>query len=146
MAHTKGTIWLFLVLTILVMVFIFTNSLWDIPTSKATSERVQEWLTPFLERFVGEGNVTQHLVRKMAHVVEFAMLGVMLAFFCRKLTLWPFFLALVTGLADETIQIYSGRGPQVQDVWIDFAGACLGIGVTMLTKWLWYKRKRKQTE
>ena len=37
-------------------------------------------------------------------------------------------LCLLTAMVDETIQIFvPGRGSQVTDVWIDFAGACLGV-------------------
>lgn len=34
--------------------------------------------------------------------------------------------ALFVALTDETIQIFSNRGSQVQDVWLDFCGACVG--------------------
>lgn len=34
--------------------------------------------------------------------------------------------ALFVALTDETIQIFSNRGSQVQDVWLDFFGACVG--------------------
>ena len=45
--------------------------------------------------------------------------------------------ALLVALADETIQLFSpGRGSQVTDVWIDFAGACLGILLAWLLRWL----------
>lgn len=46
-----------------------------ISDSAAESGRVTEWLKPFLEVFVGQGNVTDHLVRKLAHFTEFAALG-----------------------------------------------------------------------
>lgn len=37
---------------------------------------------------------------------------------------------------DETIQIFSNRGSQVQDVLLDFAGVCAGMAVTLIIRWL----------
>ena len=63
---------MFLALT---LAFIWGHSCVPITTSAAESGRVTGWLTPFLEVFVGQGNVTDHLVRKLAHFIEFAALG-----------------------------------------------------------------------
>ena len=41
---------------------------------------------------------------------------------------------LLAALTDETIQIFTGRGPQVQDVWLDFAGGAAGL-LVMLALW-----------
>lgn len=89
---------------------------------------------PFLEIFVGTGNVTDHLVRRIAHFAEYSALGCALALQLvpRRRVRWQSvincaFAAMVVALTDETIQIFSGRGSQVQDVWLDFAGSCTGI-------------------
>ena len=41
------------------------------------------------------------------------------------------FFLLLAALTDETIQIFTGRGPQVQDVWLDFAGGAAGLLVML---------------
>ena len=43
--------------------------------SSQESRRFGQLLAPLLELFAGEGNVTDHLVRKLAHFAEYAMLG-----------------------------------------------------------------------
>ena len=123
-----------IVLILATIVFIWSNSLQSIPESQAKSIGFLNKVKPLLGIFVGTGNVTDHLVRKLAHFTEFGALGCELALLLalRKRINWQSvinsaFFAMVVALTDETIQIFSGRGSQVQDVWLDFAGSCTGI-------------------
>lgn len=129
--------------------------------SSEESSRVMAFLMPFLELFVGKGNVTEYLVRKLAHFCEFALLGMELSlFFLAKETerngqpvlllqrkqKRPYLLAvshaLFAALTDETIQIFSSRGSQVQDVWLDVSGAvCGAIGIYILFQIIFKVRK-----
>lgn len=92
-------------------------------------------ITPFLEFFVGHGNVTDHLVRKLAHFCEYAALGLDLSliFQLRKKTklydcCYLIFASCFVATIDEGIQLFSdGRGAQVQDVLLDTVGAITGI-------------------
>lgn len=34
-----------------------------------------------------------------------------------------------TAVMDETIQIFSGRGPLVSDIWVDLLGIAIGMGI-----------------
>ena len=96
-----------------------------------------ELLTPLLDVYVGKGNVTEHLVRKLAHFCEFFVYGIELQLFfaLSKSRKNAFLLALshglFTALVDETIQIFSGRGPMIQDVWLDFSGMAVGALITI---------------
>ena len=126
---------LLLLLAILgALAFIWGNSLDSAVESSLKSGRMRELIRPLLELLVGQGNVTDHLVRKLAHFTEFAVLGALLllltaaAFRVRLQSVvnCQFFL-LLAALTDETIQIFTGRGPQVQDVWLDFAGGTAGL-------------------
>ena len=133
--NRKRTLTLVLIILILVtIVFIWSNSLQSIPESQTKSIDFLNKVKPLLEIFVGTGNVTDHLVRKLAHFTEFGALGCELALLLalRKRINWQSvinsaFFAMTVALTDETIQIFSGRGSQVQDVWLDFAGSCTGI-------------------
>lgn len=123
---------------LLTVVFIFSQSLPGIPASQAQSEQVMEIVEPILEPIVGQGNVTNHLVRKLAHFVEFSVLGAALAAYislrglsCRRAAHALAFAALIA-LCDETVQIFSKRGSQVQDVWLDIAGAVCGLALLLL--------------
>lgn len=119
-------------LIILTLAVIWGHSFLGQETSSEESGFVTEIVTPVLEVVVGKGNVTEHLVRKLAHFTEFLLLGVeLLCFFVfHKSRKDAFLLALThslfTALMDETIQIFSGRGPMIQDVWLDFFGATAG--------------------
>ena len=120
------------VVIIVTLAVIWGHSLLGREASSEESSFVMALLTPFLEIFVGRGNVTELLVRKLAHFCEFFILGIELQLFfslfnSRKSA---FLLALshglFTALADETIQIFSSRGPMIQDVWLDFSGVIVG--------------------
>ena len=124
------------VLLILVLTFIWGNSCKTVADSRDESKSFMEFIEPFLELFVGEGNVTLHLVRKLAHFTEFAALGAGLAgvfssfrWQRRRLALLlPPLAALLIAVSDEVIQIFSpARGPGVRDVLLDFCGALFGI-------------------
>ena len=144
------------ILILLTVCFIFSRSLLDISNSQEESERVVEIVEPILEPIFGEGNVTDHLVRKLAHFAEFGLLGIELAVFIllmRKLRaqswisiqsfLNALFFALSIALCDETIQIFSERGSQVQDVWLDFFGAMCGM-IVIIGTWSFWRNVRKK--
>ena len=130
------------VLIALTLVLIWGQSILDREKSSEESGFVMEMIEPVLEIFVGQGNVTEYFVRKLAHFCEFFLLGAeLLLFFVLKRERKAGFLLTLThglfaALADETIQIFSGRGSMVQDVWLDFsgvtAGALAALAVTML--------------
>lgn len=137
------------VLTLAVTVFIFLNSLDGVDESERKSGWVLEVLRPVFGQFVGEDNVTEHFIRKLAHFTEFGMLGCSLAGLCALLGrrgLQDAFNCAFAGLAvavtDETIQIFSGRGSQVMDVLLDFSGAVSGIIVIWLVLAATAKLKR----
>ena len=117
------------------LAFIWGNSLAPKSESQSMSLGVLETLKPFLAFFVGEGNVTDHLVRKIAHFSEFAALGgelVLLLILRRKKGLQPIVNCLFAGLAvavtDEALQmLIPGRGPLVADVLLDFCGFSCGL-------------------
>ncbi len=117
--------WLFPVLTALLIAFIFWNSFQDADASNDASSK-------FLFLFGGD----MFWIRKTAHFAEFTLLGVLLTLDARKTDLkkavgWLICAAVIVALTDETIQSFSiGRSSEVRDVWIDTAGAALGIFVT----------------
>ncbi len=113
--------------------FIWINSMLGKEESASLSQGITAWLHS-IGLPVGE-----HFVRKCAHFCEFGLLGCELS-----LLFWlrgglglqnignSAFAALLTAVTDETIQIFSGRGSQVQDVMLDFAGALTGIALVKL--------------
>ena len=122
--------------------FIWSNSMVGKEGSASLSRTVTAWLN-------GIGiPVTEHFVRKSAHFCEFGLLGceLILLFWLRSGVHFQnlcnaAFAALLSAVTDETIQIFSGRGSQVQDVVLDFSGALTGILLVSLIISLIEKRK-----
>ena len=118
--------------------FIFSTSLETGSLSSLSSGRVRDFLQAVLIRLGHPGlaqRLTMHLVRKLAHFCEYALEGFVLMLCTRVYTRhfvrhisWPLLGALLTALADETIQLFTyGRSGQITDVWLDFAGAVSGL-------------------
>ena len=79
------------------------------------------------------------LVRKMAHVIEYCAVGfqLMCIFLLkgkRKLVHYIncLFCGMIIGLVDETIQLFSNRGSEVRDIWIDIFGTAIGIMIAFI--------------
>lgn len=118
------------ILILLTVCFIFENSTESKEESGQKSEIVKEVVNTAIEALGGEEKVTDHMVRKTAHFLEFFTLGAEMMLMCmlhRKSFVWPAFLGLLTALMDETIQISSKRGSAVQDVWLDFSGVVAAL-------------------
>lgn len=123
------------------LAFIWCNSLLDQTQSGQVSSEVTEVIRPILEPIIGEDNYSGGIVRKLAHFVEFGVLGGLLSLLMNRLhltrglsrlLLLPYLLTsgLLAAMIDETIQIYTNRGSQVLDVWLDSSGVAVGFAVT----------------
>lgn len=131
------------------VVFIWGNSL--LPAS--ISGAISQWLHALLQSLFPGGKPSQGdgLLRKLAHVSEFALLGALLSWNFllrgRKMPRWAgasLVCAWAVACVDETIQRFiPGRGPSVRDVLIDTAGALLGIGMFLGIKMLLQKYRKK---
>ena len=94
-------------------------------------------------------------VRKIAHAVEFTLLGLSVAGLLivvknnfNKLFLgWGYFYCLFVGVIDEFIQTFTGRTSMVRDVLIDFSGAFTGLTFCMIIFLLvkFIKNKKSKT-
>lgn len=117
---------------------IYGNSLTPAVVSSKGSGYVLGQLQSFLEMVsIDSGWLTEHIVRKSAHFVEYAGLGVLLVLSVKT---WippvkcrfrgAFELAFVIPFVDETIQLFvPGRSGQVDDVWLDMCGAVVGLTI-----------------
>jgi len=140
------------ILIAFVLCFIWGHSMVSAEVSKTESLAVGGFLTPFLELFVGRGNVTDRLVRKLAHFSEFAVLGVLLSVNMRAyerkgrvMGSYYILLGMAAAVIDESIQLFSvGRGAQVQDILLDTAGAVCGGLITKLAFRLFSGKSRKE--
>ena len=132
---SKWTV-LFGILTILSMAFIFYNSIQGPAESEERSLAIVEQVKPFLD---AEDRLTEKafndMVRAMAHLAEFAMLGFSLGGLFASAREWSFkklvgrvlAIALLVAVADEILQYFTGRYSDVKDVALDVLGGIIGV-------------------
>ena len=97
-------------------------------------------------------DMTSFLVRKAAHMSEYAILAILLGVTIREYKKEPWLLLALTATAayaatDEFHQLFvPGRSGQLKDVLIDTAGGALGLGLLALILYLQRRRKMKEYE
>ena len=148
----KKAITILSIIILATLAFIWIHSCMDREDSSMESGFVYDLLCPFFELFMGKGNVTEHFIRKLAHFTEFFGLGLELILFMRleflkvkpvlPVNAWVF--GTFCALIDETIQLFSGRGPAVQDVWLDSAGCLTGVLIMLAGIMLADKKNKKK--
>ena len=140
----------YLIVTILVVMFIFYNSIQNGESSSNASTTVLNFINNIINSIGLNFKLEGYFIRKLAHFVEFFTLGVflMLTFeaFTNKIFSiigFPMFFAIFIPVIDEYIQIYSdGRTSSVKDVLLDFFGAMIGIIIVSLCFVLNKKNKK----
>ena len=168
-----------LVLVALMLAFIWGHSLMSVEQSGAESLQIVEMLKGVFSRvcgLLGIGGaveavwITDHLVRKTAHFVEFAVLGGLLCLVCKVCmvtggesgvgksvgksggeptksgvarAVCACLLGLLAAFLDETLQLFSGRVSMVADVWLDFAGVVCGVAAVAAGMWIWERGMKK---
>lgn len=135
--------YMFLFMTVVVIAFIWGNSLEDAPHSSAESRWVLDLVQSTLSAIPGISHVTMYEIRKAAHVTEYMALGFSLSlvlgsFRGRGVAKDVVALGFLIACIDETLQLFSsGRSSQVTDVVIDTCGVILGLAVAfVLRKWM----------
>ncbi len=134
------------ILVVLLICFIWGNSI----LSGEVSGAISHFFADILGGEQGATDEGHFLLRKMAHLTEFAFLGAVSALFFDSLTsdrgkkhLSTALLGVSVPLMDETIQIFSNRGYSLTDVWIDISGYSLGAAITLTVLFLKFKRPKK---
>lgn len=145
---SKKNISFFLIfLIICITSFIFINSAIDSATSHKLSQAVTDIVT--VNKFVEK----EQVVRKSAHIIEFALLGVSVVcwLWCRGLIkrfaniVFAFLYFLSVALVDELIQVFSNRTNSVKDVGLDFLGALIGSVLILAVYKIFTNRQKKNT-
>ena len=125
-------------LVLLTVCFIFSNSLKNGIESESQSGRLVALFQSLLRL---EGKVEEEIfhfyVRKTAHFLEFALLGVGLCLMMLSIRgrfgfqspAAMLFCLLATAVADEFLQSFTGRTSSVGDVILDFCGGLTGFAV-----------------
>ena len=139
---------------LLVLCFIWGNS----ALSPAVSGKISAAVGELMAEILGTGDESTTVgglpVRKLGHFFEYAVLGIVVPLFLAcivrmmslRITLTTT-VGFAVPLIDETIQIFSGRGPALRDVWIDIAGYAVGcalIHIALLIVWSVILKSKKQ--
>ena len=148
----KHWIYLFAILSLLTVMFIWGNSLKSIPESSAQSSAIADKVQSVVDpQQKVEPPEFHNLIRKCAHGVEFFLLGIFVCGFTvclgyemdKKLISLPLLIVLLVAVADEWIQVYTGRGSRVTDVLIDFAGGLAGLLIAAIFYQLIVRMQKK---
>ena len=130
-------------LFVLILCFIWGNSM----LSREMSGAISKFVAGILGGEAGTTDEGHHLVRKLAHFTEYAALGASAHLYFDLLLQDKYrryvtiaLVGVATPLVDETIQIFSGRGPALTDVWIDAGGYLVGTMVVLLVLFLVCRR------
>ena len=133
------------------LAFIWGNSLLDGKQSAKLSNGIVAMDSSTQDKGIDELEALQKLVRKAAHLAEFACLGMLLTWGCylagtKGVSLYtlPLFGGMTAACIDETIQHFvAGRTSDLLDVWMDEAGALMGMMLFLLGHHVWKKYKCK---
>ena len=118
------------------LIFTFYQSMLPPEESNEVSNNVSDAIETIIPSDTPTGSYVHTNIRKIAHFVEFATLGGEVALLVilflptwgatlyekRRIIVHSYAIAPITALIDESIQIFTNRGPSVTDVWIDTAG------------------------
>lgn len=135
--------WLWWLPAVFMMIVIFWFSSKTGLESDGTSNPVATAILNLIECIFGEFDVNQHelwqeqlnfIVRKAAHMIEYAVLAMMIGLGCfqnllrgRWMLLLPFFGSAVYAATDEIHQLFvEGRSGKITDVFIDSVGSLIG--------------------
>jgi VanZ family protein len=138
-----------LILIILTLIVIWGHSCMPRAQSTEESSFVKELLDSMVQTVSGNQSfaIPEVVIRKSAHLLEYAFLGLELAVFFllnnkgKIRFALPFISALVVASIDETIQYFSGRYSSIFDVALDMVGASIAIGLIFLIRKI-FKRKK----
>ena len=137
-----------LILTAAAIAFAFIHSAMPADVSSEESAGVLDFLYNFLRAVGISAELTDHIVRKLAHFTEFTAIGMLLttcAYSFDRFTVYVFFAGLAAAVTDETIQLFSeGRSGQISDVLLDFSGIVLGTAVMLLFYFVYQRIRRKK--
>lgn len=141
--------WILYIVLGLIVFFIWDNSLQNGGTSDGFSLIFAEWLAPIADKLGFYGNIwtLNRIVRKLAHLTEFTILGGVLYVVLRRYIEYgtvvkTIGVGIVIACLDEFIQLFSlGRSSQVFDVLIDTIGIIIGILVVKLAYYISHDKR-----
>lgn len=141
--------WILYIVLCLIVFFIWDNSLQNGGTSDGFSLIFAKWIAPIANKLGFYGNIwaLNRIIRKLAHLTEFTILGGILYVVLRRYIEYgtvvkTIVVGIVIASLDEFIQLFSlGRSSQLSDVLIDTVGIIIGISVVKLTYYISHDKR-----
>ena len=141
--------WILYIMLGLIVFFIWDNSLQNGGTSDGFSLIFAKWIAPIANKLGFYGNIwaLNRIIRKLAHLTEFTILGGVLYVVLRRYIEYgtvvkTIGVGIVIASLDEFIQLFSlGRSSQVFDVLIDTIGIIIGILVVKLAYYISHDKR-----
>ena len=141
--------WILYIVLCLIVFFIWDNSLQNGGTSDGFSLIFAKWIAPIANKLGFYGNIwaLNRIIRKLAHLTEFTILGGVLYVVLRRYIEYgtvvkTIVVGIVIASLDEFIQLFSlGRSSQLSDVPIDTVGIIIGISVVKLTYYISHDKR-----
>ena len=141
--------WILYIVLCLIVFFIWDNSLQNGGTSDGFSLIFAKWIAPIANKLGFYGNIwaLNRIIRKLAHLTEFTILGGVLYVVLRRYIEYGTVVKTIGGgiviaSLDEFIQLFSlGRSSQLSDVLIDTVGIIIGISVVKLTYYISHDKR-----
>jgi VanZ family protein len=132
-----------------VTLFIFGNSFAGYDMSHDTSNSISEIILP--DKYSDSEKVLL-IIRKMAHLIEYAALGMAVMHFIKcvekdyrkKLYALACFYVLFIAVLDEHIQSFSDRTSSTGDILLDFFGALIGFAIVITMHFVYVKLKKRK--
>ena len=123
------------ILFVLWALFIFSNSMLPAVESSDISGGISYKIYELLSLNI-DFELFHTFIRKCAHFIEYAILGVFAGLSFEKEYFWKILvLCILVACCDETIQLFvEGRSGQISDVLLDSIGALTGILGTRIFK------------
>lgn len=141
--------WILYIVLCLIVFFIWDNSLQNGGTSDGFSLIFAKWIAPIANKLGFYGNIwaLNRIIRKLAHLTEFTILGGVLYVVLRRYIEYgtvvkTIVVGIVIASLDEFIQLFSlGRSSQLSDVLIDTVGIIIGISIVKLTYYISHDKR-----
>ena len=144
----KRILTLMIVLTIC---FIFTQSLLPPEIAAKESEVASDIVADILPSDSAAEQYAENHMDKVAHFAEFGLLGLLVSLYICAFAIKSALVGIlsivfnfVIAAFDETIQIFSGRMSDINDVMFDMLGFCAVSMVVYLVYYIFIKSKKKE--
>ena len=145
----------YLIITLLMMIFIFFQSSLPAYTSQEESDIIVRFLSRFTDR---DAEMLSFIVRKLAHFTEYTLLGLFISLtakehynkkryheehFLIRIFIIPLICGVLYAASDEIHQRFvPGRSCELRDVLIDTCGVLLGVLIVNICQHLIARKKK----